>query len=102
MPDYGDRDMRVEFKDTEITKMLDAMIGNTSPAGETLADEAALERLKVLEAVTDWCMDAFNYARKGKYRYEWSMKQVGEEAIKYLKNTYDWIGAILREDERHG
>lgn len=89
--------------DEIIIKVLDNMIGNIMPIGETNADDKAYDRLNVLEAVTDWCLDGFNFVIAYARRSEWSMQRAGKEAIDYLKQTSTWIDMILKEViERRG
>ena len=90
----------MELSANEICNVLEVLIGNTHAQGETTADDKAFERLKVLESVTDWCMDGFNYEASLAHRNEWSMSRSGKEAIAYLKETKEWIEAIEREEER--
>ena len=89
------------LSENEIINVLEVLIGNTHAQGETNADDKAFERLKVLENVTDWCLDGFNYEAPLANRYEWSMRRSGKEAIRYLRELYDWIGVRLLEEERN-
>lgn len=90
----------MELNGTEICKVLEVLVGNTQAQGETTADDKAFDRLQVLEQVTDWCFDGFNYECSNAYKSEWSMARSGKEAIKYLKETKEWIEGILHEVER--
>lgn len=45
-------------------------------------------------------MDGFNYNAHFAHRNERSMSRAGKESVRWLKDTYEWIGEILREDER--
>lgn len=82
-----------------IIDVLDNMIGETEPIGETNADDKAFERMEVLEIVSDWCLDGFNFVSRFANRSEWSMQRAGKEAVTYLKRTRAWIDMILKEVE---
>lgn len=84
----------------EICNVLEVLIGNTHAQGETTADDKAFDRMEVLEQITDWCLDGFNYECRNANKNEWSMVRSGKEAIKYLKETKEWIDYILHEVER--
>lgn len=90
----------MELNGTEICKVLELLVGNTHAQGITTADDKAFDRMEVLEQVTDWCLDGFNYEVRCDYKSEWSMVRSGKEAIKYLKETKEWIEGILHEVER--
>lgn len=90
----------MKLNGTEICKVLEVLVGNTQAQGETTADDKAFDRLQVLEQVTDWCLEGFNYECSNAYKSEWSMARSGKEAIKYLKETKEWIEGILHEVER--
>lgn len=90
----------MELNGTEICKVLEVLVGNTHAQGETTADDKAFDRMQVLEQVTDWCLDGFNYECSKANKSEWSMARSGKEAIKYLKETKEWIEGILHEVER--
>ena len=90
----------MELNGTEICKVLELLVGNTHAQGETTADDKAFDRLQVLEQVTDWCLDGFNYECRNANKNDWSMVRSGKEAIKYLKETKEWIEGILHEVER--
>lgn len=90
----------MKLSEDEICNVLEALIGNTHAQGETTADDKAFERLKVLESVTDWCMDGFIYEIPLANRNEWSMSRFGKEAIRYLRDLYGWIGERLSEEEK--
>lgn len=90
----------MKLSENEICNVLEVLIGNTHAQGETTADDKAFERLKVLESVTDWCIDGFNYEVPLAHKNEWSMSRSGKEAVRYLNELSEWIGARLSEEER--
>lgn len=90
----------MKLNGTEICKVLEVLVGNTHAQGETTADDKAFDRMEALEQVTDWCLDGFNREWIYAFKSEWSMVRSGKEAIKYLKETKEWIEGILHEVER--
>ena len=89
--------MRVCFSGKEIIKVLDAMIGNTAPVGETNIDERAFDRLQVLDEVTEWCIDGIYYAGLGKRSDMASVKKVGNEAYKIMHRLQSQLSEALFE-----
>ena len=96
----GEKGEPMKLSANEICNVLEVLIGNTHAQGETTADDKAFDRMEVLEQVTDWCLDGFYYECGKANKSEWSMARSGKEAIKYLKETKEWIECILHEVER--
>lgn len=49
------------FETSEITKLLDVLIGKTDAVGETNEDNRRLDNIKTLIDVTNWCLDGLPY-----------------------------------------
>ena len=90
--------MRV-FESKEIIKLLDHLIGNTIAVGESNADEKALENLKVLIDVTNWCLDGVHQSSETVGRPEWSMNLVGFTAKGALDDYRVWLNELCDEVE---
>ena len=82
----------------EITKLLDALIGDVEAVGETNEDERRLDNLKTLIDVTNWCLDGLEYAMASGYgRPEWSMAEISYTAQCALGEYGKWIAEVLEE-----
>lgn len=86
-----------KFESKEIIKLLDHLIGNTEAVGETNADEKALENLKVLIDITNWCLDGVHQTSESCGRPEWSMNKVGFEAKCALDEYRVWLNELWDE-----
>ena len=84
------------FSYSEITKVLNALIGNIEPVGDTIIDDQRYDNLVTLADVTDWCLDGIQILTKYADRPENSMSRAGSDAINYLKvlrnNINRWLG----------
>lgn len=86
------------FETSEITKLLDALIGNTEPVGETIEDKRRLDNLRTLIDVTNWCLDELQFAMASGYgRAEYSMAEISHTAYCALDEYEKWIADILEE-----
>ena len=86
------------FEASEITKLLDVLIGKTEAVGETNEDECRLDNLKTLIDVTNWCLDGLEFAMaSGRGRPEYSMAKIGHTAQCALDEYGRWIADILDE-----
>ena len=86
------------FETREITKLLDAMIGNVEAVGDSYIDEQSLDNLKTLIDVTNWCLDGIQFAMaSGKGRAEYSMRKISSTAECALDEYRVWISNILNE-----
>jgi len=92
------------FETGEITKLLDALIGNVEAVGETNEDNRRLDNLKTLIDVTNWCLDGLEFAMASGYgRPEWSMAEISLTAQRALIEYKTWIADVLEEQtEREG
>lgn len=79
------------FSAKEIFKLVDALVGNVEAVGETSADDIALKRLEVLISVTDMCLDKIVGASHTSNRPEYSMREVGMTALRYLAESSEWF-----------
>lgn len=91
--------MRV-FESKEIIKLLDYLVGNTQAVGETYADEKALDNLKTLIDITNWCLDGVRQASNDYGRPEWSMNNIGFTAKCALDDYREWLNDWWDEVEK--
>lgn len=96
--------MTRRFETSEITKLLDMLIGEVEAVGETNEDERRLDNLKTLIDVTNWCLDGLQYAVDSGYgRPEYSMTKISYMAQCALGEYGRWITEYLEEQtEREG
>lgn len=87
----------MNFTSEEITKIIDALVGNTFPEGDSAIDPKREENLKKLIDVINWCLDGvYDAARVRKSPYG-SMRKVGERAYASLLEWKDWIAGVEEE-----
>ena len=90
--------MTRRFETSEITKLLDMLIGEVEAVGETNADNRRLDSLKTLIDVTNWCLDGLQFAMASGYgRPEWSMAEISYTAQCALDEYGKWIAEVLEE-----
>ena len=95
--------MTRRFETSEITKLLDVLIGDVEAVGETNEDNRRLDNLKTLIDVTNWCLDGLQFAMASGYgRPEWSMKKKKKKKISCTAQTAlcdfeTWVNEILEE-----
>lgn len=81
-----------DLSGSEIIRVVDCMIGATEPYGSTHIDHDRLNNQHKLEElaeclIADLCRNA-NYAS----RHEYSMKEIGEDARKFLEYLVEEYG----------
>lgn len=86
-----------KLNSAEIIKLLDILIGGTEAIGETNYDEKALENLKTLIDVTNWCLDGVMQSSETIHKPEHSMNHVGFIAQCALQEWHDWISERMEE-----
>lgn len=90
--------MTRRFETSEITKLLDVLIGDVEAVGETNEDNRRLDNLKTLIDVTNWCLDGLQFAMASGYgRPEWSMAEISYTAQCALDEYGKWIAEVLEE-----
>ena len=90
-----------KLNSNEIIKVLEILIGDTEAIGETNHDEKALENLKALIDVTNWCLDGI-YSNQQKKGYEYSVKKAKFTAQSCLQEYLEWLKDIFEEGEEDG
>ena len=86
------------FETKEITKLLNALIGDVEAVGETNEDNRRLDNLKTLIDVTNWCLDGLDFAMEsGQGRVEWSMQKISNTAQGTLDEYKTWLNNLLGE-----
>lgn len=70
----------------EIEEIVQKLIGDINPTGESHLDKQRLDNLVVMCSLVEDLVYEISYVRREKDRYEHSMKIMGEYADKFLKN----------------
>ena len=91
-----------DLSGSEIIRVVYCMIGATEAYGDSYIDHDRLNNQKKLEELAEWvivelCRNA-NYAN----RHEYSMKEIGEDArkfLEYLVEEYGLIDYVERKEE---
>lgn len=77
----------------EILMVIDNLVGEVYPVGETHIDEKRLENLKTMIEVTDGLLDRISFVANEHNRTEWSMQKAGQTALEYLADSALWFEA---------
>ena len=87
----------MNFTSQEITKLIDTLVGNTFPEGDSTIDPQREENLMKLIDVINWCLNGvYDAARARKSPYS-SMNKIGERAYASLLEWKDWIAGVEEE-----
>ena len=92
-----DNKMTRKFESGEITKVLDALIGETCPVADSEIDRQINENLMVLIDVINWCLDGVYSAASYRKSPYGSQMVVGERAYAAMLEWKEWLGSV--EDE---
>lgn len=86
-----------KFTSYEITKILEKLMGDIMPIGDTYHDDVAYDNLLTHIEVTTWCLERIYDVCKYIDRPEFSMNRSGKEAIKYLSKLNTDISELCSE-----
>lgn len=87
-----------KFDAYEIIKLLDLLIGPTEAVGESNADERAMENLKVLIDITNWCLDGILHSSETSGAVEYSRHMVGFHAKCAMEEYLRWFQGLFDEE----
>lgn len=65
-------------------EIVNKLVGEIQPIGETTEDSKRFENLKTMTVLVDDLLTDIDNVAQGKNRYEFSIKQAGEYADKFL------------------
>lgn len=85
------------LESNEITKVMNILIGDTEPVGDTWADKQRFDNLYKLCYVTDWCLDRIATASESFNKPEASVRDIGTTAKEYLTDVKKWIEEHLMQ-----
>jgi len=75
----------------EIFNIVDELIGECDAVGESHIDVVRLANLEKLLEVTNRCLDKIAYASNTDTRSEYSMRQIGRTALKWMADSAKWF-----------
>ena len=90
--------MKEKLTSKEIIKVLDTLIGPTEAIGDSAADHAIEHNLMTLIDIVNWCLDGVSDSASTRYRFEGSMRDVGERAFTALDEWRNWLDERIKED----
>lgn len=91
-----------DISGSEIIRVVDCMIGATEAYGDSYIDIERLNNQKKLEELAEWVIAELCRNTKSTSRYEYSMKEIGEDARKflgYLAEEYGLMDYVERKEE---
>ena len=83
----------------EICDLLDILIGNTKPAGDTAIDEVREQNLKTLIDIGNWVFDGVMVAAEFCTSPMYSRREMGMRAKGAMFEWRDWLSYQLEEFE---
>ena len=86
-----------KFTSHEITKILEKLMGDIEPIGETHHDDMAYDNLPTYLDVATWFIERIYEVAECHDRPEWSMQRSGKEALKYLSKLNTDISELCSE-----
>ena len=91
-----------DLSGSEIIRVVDCMIGATEPYGSSHIDHDRLNNQKKLEELAEWVIAGLCRNTKYTSRYEYSMKEIGEDArefLGFLVEEYGLLDYVERKEE---
>ena len=90
-----------DLSGSEIIKVVYCMIGATEAYGDSYIDHDRLNNQKKLEELAEWVIAELCRNTKYTSRYEYSMKEIGEDARKFLGYLAEEYGLndFVRKEE---
>ena len=82
---------RKQLNEQELADVIMRQIGEIQPVGETREDERRLNNLILLTKTIDCLLDEITWTAAESSRVEYSMRQIGEYATKWLEETINTI-----------
>ena len=90
-----------DLSGSEIIRVVYCMIGATEAYGDSYIDHDRLNNQKKLEELAEWVIAELCRNTKYTSRYEYSMKEIGEDARKFLEYLVEEYGLndFVRKEE---
>lgn len=90
-----------DISGSTIIAIVDALIGETAPYGDTYVDHERMCNQQKLKELTNHLVDRLNINAKYRNRVEYSMQQIGVDAAEflgYMVEEYE-LDKFVREEE---
>lgn len=81
-----------------ILEVINRLVGDIEPYGETYHDEKAYDNQENLIFITKELVNTLVINSRYKNRVQYSVKEIGERAYDSLKGLYDVIGDIINDE----
>ena len=91
-----------DLSGSEIIRVVDCMIGATEAYGDSYIDHDRINNQKKLEELAEWVIAELCRNTKYTSRHEYSMKEIGEDArkfLEYLVEEYGLLDYVERKEE---
>lgn len=75
----------------EICKLLETVVGNTEPVGDSAIDPRIEENLKTMIDIGNWVLDGLLYAADHRKDPYYSSQVVGERAYATMLEWKEWL-----------
>ena len=82
----------------ELWKVVDNLIGDIEPIGETNHDNLSFEQLNLAMFLVDRYIDIFAGMLEYRSRPEYSVKRSGDAVLEYIKDLREWFNRFLPEE----
>lgn len=80
-----------KLSEEEICKVVDLLIGEVEPAGDSRIDRDWMVNIEHLTNLIDHCLDRVSYAANYSNHDAYSMREVGRYALRYLAESAAWF-----------
>ena len=90
-----------DISGSTIITIVDVLIGETAPYGDTYVDHDRLCNQQKLKELTEHLICRLLVSAEGRKRVEYSMKQIGEDAAEFLGYMVEeyGLGEYVRKEE---
>ena len=85
-----------KLSEEEICKVVDLLIGDVEPTGDSHIDKNRTVNLKHLTFLIDHCLDRVNSAANHSTSQEGSVRGIGRYALRYLAESAEWFNGKKR------
>lgn len=89
--------MKDKLKSHDINMVVDELVGDIMPIGETNHDNMAYDNLLTYIEVVTGCLERIYEVAEYHDRTEWSMQRSGREALKYLSKLNTDLSELCSE-----
>lgn len=88
----------IEMDSQEICKLLDILIGNPQPVGDSAIDEQRKRHLLKLIDVGNWVLSMISEVAQNRHSEYFSMREIGEWAYATMLQWEEWLSEQEEEN----